>query len=77
MKKNKRYRLNYTHEYNGEKVFYSLMLSNGTYNMIPKLEDIITDYEGNGRFLNNTRPKLDSTISFFSMNSDLKRIRTR
>ncbi len=42
--------------------------------MIPKLEDIITDYEGNGRFLNNTRPKLDSTISFFSMNSDLKEL---
>ena len=42
--------------------------------MIPKLEDIITDYERNGRFANNTRPKLDSTISFFSMNSDLKEL---
>lgn len=72
--RNKRYRLNYTHEYSGEKGILQFNAINGTYNMIPKLEDIITDYERNGRFANNTRPKLDSTISFFSMNSDLKEL---
>lgn len=43
--KNKRYRLNYSHEYNGEKGILQFNAINGTYNMIPKLEDIITDYE--------------------------------
>ena len=49
---------------------------NATYNMIPKLDDIITDYEGNSFFHNNDvkRPKLDSNMMFFSMNSDLKEL---
>ncbi|MEE0138435.1 hypothetical protein [Fusobacterium ulcerans] len=79
--KNKRYRLNYTHEYSGEKGTLYFNAINGTYNMIPKLDDLITDYAKHGnRFgdfageIPTYRPRLDSTISFFSMNSDLKEL---
>lgn len=74
--KHKRYRVNYTHEYNGEKGKLYFNTINATYNMIPKLDDIITDYEGNSFFHNNDvkRPKLDSNMMFFSMNSDLKEL---
>lgn len=74
--RHKRFRLNYTHEYDGEKGKLYFNAINGTYNMIPKLDDIITDYEGNSFFYNNevARPRLDSTMSFFSMNADLKEL---
>lgn len=74
--KHKRYRVNYTHEYTGEKGRLYFNTTNATYNMIPKLDDIITDYEGNSFFYNNKvkRPKLDSTMTFFSMDSDLKEL---
>lgn len=70
--RSKRYRVNYTHEYTGEKGNFYFDFINGTYNMIPKLDDIIVDYANNRRFKTDERPDLTNTISFYSMDADLK-----
>lgn len=70
--RSKRHRVTYTHEYNGDKGNLYLNVVNGTYNMIPKLDDIIVEYANNSRFANGQRPDLTNTITFYSMDSDLK-----
>lgn len=76
--KKKRYRVNYTHDYSGEygKLYFNTI--NATYNMIPRLDDIVNDYSVNNKFGKNEeeglRPDLTNTISFFSMNTDLKNL---
>lgn len=74
----KRYKVGYTHDYSGEygKLYFNTI--NATYNMIPKLEDIVVDYTNNNKFYDNekdgARPDLTNTMSFFSMDSDLKNL---
>lgn len=76
--KKKRYRVNYTHEYDAEygKLYFNTI--NATYNMIPRLEDIVVDYTNNNRFgakeEEGVRPDLTKTMSFFSMDADLKNL---
>lgn len=83
----KRYRINYTHEYNGEKGKLYFNTINATYNMIPRLDDIVNEYalrrtdaDGNGkgafgkREEQGLRPDLTNTMSFFSMDADLKNL---
>lgn len=74
----KRYKVGYTHDYSGEygKLYFNTI--NATYNMIPKLDDIVVDYTNNNKFYDNekdgARPDLTNTMSFFSMDSDLKNL---
>ena len=86
--KKKRYRVNYTHEYDAEygKLYFNTI--NATYNMIPRLDDIVKKYslraadvhtgKGNGAFgkeeSQGRRPDLTKTMSFFSMDADLKNL---
>ncbi len=76
--KKKRYRVNYTHEYDAEygKLYFNTI--NATYNMIPRLEDIVVDYANNNRFgekeKEGVRPDLTKTMSFFSMDADLRNL---
>lgn len=75
----KRYRINYTHEYNGEKGKLYFNTINATYNMIPRLDDIVIDYTNHGNKFGDTeaegmRPDLTNTMSFFSMDTDLKNL---
>lgn len=76
--KKKRYRVNYTHEYDAEygKLYFNTI--DATYNMIPRLEDIVVDYTNNNRFgakeEEGVRPDLTKTMSFFSMDADLKNL---
>lgn len=77
--RDKRYRLNYTHDYSGEygKLYFNTI--NATYNMIPRLDDIVIDYTNHGnKFTDDpekgVRPDLTNTMSFFSMDSDLKNL---
>lgn len=75
----KRYKVGYTHDYSGEygKLYFNTI--NATYNMIPKLDDIVVDYTNHGdKFTDDpekgVRPDLTNTMSFFSMDSDLKNL---
>jgi hypothetical protein len=75
----KRYKIGYTHDYSGEygKLYFNTI--NATYNMIPKLDDIVVDYTNHeNKFTDDpekgVRPDLTNTMSFFSMDSDLKNL---
>lgn len=77
--KKKRYRVNYTHEYDGEhgKLYFNAI--NATYNMIPKLDDIVNEYTSRGNKFSDdpkkgVRPTMTDSMSFFSMDSDLKNL---
>ena len=70
----KRYRVNYTHDYSGEKGNLYFNFVNATYNMVPKLDDIIVEYRNNNRFGDKDRPDLTKTISFYSLDTDLKEL---
>lgn len=74
----KRHKLTYTHEYNGDKGKLYFNAINATYNMIPKLDDIVIDYTNHNKFGDTEekgmRPNLTNTMSFFSMDTDLKNL---
>ena len=64
----KRYRINYTHEYNGEKGKLYFNTINATYNMIPRLDDIVIDYTNHGNKFGDTEAegmRPDLTNEFF------------
>lgn len=67
----KRYKFTYTHNYSGKYGDLNLSVIKSTYNMIPKLNNIITNYTDNGRFKKN-RPKLTKSINFYSGKTNLK-----
>ena len=70
--RSKRHRINYTHEYSGDKGNLYLSVTDATYNMVPKLDDFIDDHYYS--FADNTRPDLTKTIRFYSMNTDLSKL---
>lgn len=85
--RSKRYRVNYTHDYHGDKGTLYFNTINATYNMIPRLDDIVNEYatrttdaNGNGKGAfgkdesQGLRPNLTNTMSFFSMDADLKNL---
>ena len=76
--RSKRYRVNYTHDYHGDKGTLYFNTINATYNMIPRLDDIVIDYANKGKFgtteAEGERPNLTNTMSFFSMDADLKNL---
>jgi hypothetical protein len=78
--KNKRYRFNYSHEYDGDYGKFHFNSIYGTQSMIPKLDKLINDYEGRNWFDNpvdavqTKRPKYDDNIGFYSLDADLTKL---
>ncbi|MGL5950883.1 MAG: hypothetical protein ACRCZH_05645, partial [Cetobacterium sp.] len=76
-----RWNVEYTHEYDGEYGNFNLNLRNATYNMVSSLNDIIDDYDAEGRFdpsswnyIGQNRPSRSKTMTFLTLDSDLKGI---
>lgn len=61
----KRHKISLSQEYSGAYGNLYLNMINATYNMVPKLNDIIVDYTNNSRFNEKTRPNLMHTINFY------------
>lgn len=71
--RSKRYKVNYTHEYNGDKGNLYFNVVNATYNMIPKLDDVIVNGVNNNKF-KGENPDLTHSIGFYSLDTDLKNL---
>ncbi|MDR1835796.1 MAG: hypothetical protein LBQ96_08360, partial [Fusobacteriaceae bacterium] len=76
--KHRRYRLNFSHDYDDKYGKFHFNSWYGTRSMIPDLDDLINKYQGRGWFDNpkdavpTARPHYDKNIGFYSLDADLK-----
>lgn len=70
----KRYKVEYSHDYSGDKGKLHFNTVNATYNMIPKLDDVIVNGVSNNKFKDSNSPDLTHSIGFYSLDSDLKEL---